>query len=273
MSGSLWFRVPDTMKFNISGKPRKGVMAKDVLLRLIQEIGPDGATYKAMEFTGPAVKDMSVDGRMVLCNMSVEMGAKNGIIEPDAKTLAFLKNRVKRKFKVVKSDRTANYRETLDINVSKLEPLIACPHTLEKQNIKPVRDVDIKIDQAFLGSCTGGRMEDLRMGAKIMKGRKVHPDARMVVVPASREIFSQANKEGLVDLFMKAGAIVCNPGCGPCVGYHQGILGKGEVCVSSQNRNFQGRMGSPDSKIYVTSPATVAASAIEGKIADPLRYL
>jgi len=273
LTGSLWFRIPETIKFHISGKLRDGVMSKDVLLRLIQEIGPDGATYKAIEYDGPTISQMSIDGRMVLSNMSVEMGAKNGIIEPDAKTLQYLKTRVKRKFKTVKADAKANYRDVYDIEVSKLDPLIACPHTLEKQNLKSVREVDGKIDQAFLGSCTGGRLEDIRMGARIMKRRKVHPDVRMIVTPASREIYLNALKEGLIELFAKAGAIVCNPGCGPCVGYHQGILGKDQVCISSQNRNFRGRMGNPDSEIYVASPATVTASAIEGKIADPLKYL
>jgi homoaconitate hydratase family protein len=273
LTGSLWFRIPETIKFHISGKLRDGVMSKDVLLRLIQEIGPDGATYKAIEYDGPTISQMSIDGRMVLSNMSVEMGAKNGIIEPDAKTLQFLKSRVRRKFKIVRADPKANYRDVHDIEVSKLDPLIACPHTLEKQNLKSVREVESKIDQAFLGSCTGGRMEDIRMGARIIKRRKVHPDVRMIVTPASREIYLKAMKEGLLELFVKAGAIVCNPGCGPCVGYHQGILGKDQVCISSQNRNFRGRMGNPDSKIFVASPATVAASAIEGKIADPLKYV
>ncbi len=271
-TGKLWFKVPETIKFVINGKLPKGVYSKDIILKIISDIGVDGALYQAMEFTGSTIKDLSVEARMTITNMAIEAGAKSGIMEPDKKTIDYVKKRTKKKFKVVKSDKNANYNKVIKYNVSKLEPIVAFPNL--PSNGKPISKVkNIKIDQAYLGSCTNGRIEDLRVAASILKGKKIAKGVRMIVVPATTDIWKQANKEGLLDIFMEFGATVSTPTCGACLGGYMGILAEGEKCVSSTNRNFVGRMGHPKSEVYLASPATVAASAIEGKIADPRRFL
>ena len=269
-TGKLWFRVPEVIKVNVTGKLQKMVTAKDMTLNIVGKIGADGAIYKGLEFGGSAVRDMSVDGRMVLCNMAVEMGAKAGIIEPDEKTVDYVKGRTDKLVKPVKSDTDAAYEKVLDVDVSDLEPQVAVPHSVD--NVKPVSEVeDTEVDQAFIGSCTNGRLEDLRSAARVLKGKKIAGGVRLIVIPASQEIYLNALNEGLIKTFMEAGATIGNPNCGPCLGGHMGILAEGEACISSSNRNFVGRMGSTKSYVYLASPATVAASAITGKITDPRR--
>jgi 3-isopropylmalate/(R)-2-methylmalate dehydratase large subunit len=274
-TGELWFKVPETIKFVIDGKLPKGVYSKDIILTIIRDIGVDGALYKAMEFTGSTISDLSVEARMTITNMAIEAGGKSGIIEPDEKTLEYVKSRSKEKFEVIRSDEDANYIETKEYDASKLEPIVAFPDL--PSNGKTMSEIekmeDINVDQAYLGSCTNGRIEDLRIAAEILKGNKVKEGTRMIVVPATTDIWNQAMKEGLFDIFTKAGATISTPTCGACLGGHMGILAEGEKCITSTNRNFVGRMGSPKSKVYLASPAIVAASAIEGKIADPRRYL
>lgn len=267
-TGELWFKVPATMKFEISGKIPRCIMGKDIILRIIGDIGVEGATYKTMEYAGEAVRELSVDGRFTLSNMAIEAGAKAGIIEPDEKTVEWVKSRTEEKFKVVKNDPDADFEEVIKMDVSNLEPQVAMPPS--PGDSVPVSEVEgIKINQAFLGSCTNGRIEDLRAAAKIMKGKKIPREVKGIVIPASREVYTQAMHEGLLDIFMDAGNVICNPHCGPCIGGSSGLLGPGEVCISSSNRNFIGRMGSKDSKVYLASPLTVAASAVKGEITDP----
>jgi homoaconitase/3-isopropylmalate dehydratase large subunit len=233
-------------------------------------MGVDGAIYKSTEFTGPTIKKMSMAGRMTLCNMAVEMGAKNGIIEPDETTSKFLEGRVKAlpDFKALQSDADAVYERTVEFDVSKMEPQIACPSSVD--NVKPVSEVgNIPIEQAFIGSCTNGRIEDLRLAAEVLKGKHVKDGVRALVIPASQEVYRQALNEGLLEIFTDAGAIVCGSACGPCLGGHIGLLAAGESCVSTSNRNFIGRMGSTQASVYLASPATVAASAVTGKLTDP----
>jgi len=267
-TGSLWFKVPSVIRINIVGNFQKFVTPKDLILNIIGQIKADGAIYKGVEFSGPTIQNMSIDGRMTICNMTVEMGAKNGIIEPDEKTLKYVKSRTSEPFDLLKSDSSATYEKIFDLDVTEMEPQISCPSSVD--NVKRVSEVeDVKIDQAFLGSCTNGRLEDLRLAAGFLRKRKVKKEVRMIVIPASQEVYSQALKEGLIETFVDAGAYVCNSTCGPCFGGHLGLLAPGEVCISSSNRNFIGRMGSPKARIYLASPATVAASALTGKITDP----
>ncbi|MEM1545674.1 MAG: 3-isopropylmalate dehydratase large subunit [Candidatus Methanomethylicia archaeon] len=267
-TGELWFKVPETVRFIISGKMPYRVMSKDIILHIAGKYGVDVAQYKSIEFTGPVIDEMSIDSRMTLTNMSVEIGAKFSFIPPDEKTVGYVKARTGKPFTPVKSDPDATYDKTYYIDVSDLEPQVACPHSVD--NVKPVSQVEgIKIDQAFLGSCTNGRFEDLSIAAEILKGKKIHPDVRMIIVPASREIYMRALNNGIINIFLEAGASICFPACGPCFGSHLGLLASGEKCISSANRNFKGRMGSPDSEIYLASPATVVASAIMGEITDP----
>ncbi|MEM3055449.1 MAG: aconitase family protein, partial [Candidatus Bathyarchaeia archaeon] len=225
----------------------------------------------SVEFAGPSIHRMSVAGRMTLCNMAVEMGAKNGIIEPDETTLKFLESRVNEDLKPIelfRSNPNASYEKIVNLDVTGLEPQVSCPSSVD--NVKNVSEVaGIKVDQAFIGSCTNGRLEDLRLAAEILKGRKVKNGVRMLVIPASKEVYLQALREGLLEIFVEAGGVVCNPTCGPCFGGHLGILASGEICISSSNRNFIGRMGSTEANVYLASPATVAASALTGKITDP----
>jgi len=267
-TGTLWFKVPPVIKINVNGRFQESVTPKDLILNIIGKMKADGANYKGVEFTGSTVLSMSVDGRMTLCNMTVEMGAKVGIIESDETTLNYVKGRINEPFKPIKSDSDATYERVLDLDITDLEPQVSCPPSVD--NVKPLSEVgNVKIDQAFLGSCTNGRLEDLRLAARFLKGRKIKKEVRMLVIPASQEVYLQALKEGLIKTFVEAGAYVCSSTCGPCLGGHIGLLAPGEVCVSSSNRNFIGRMGSPEAQVYLASPATVAASALTGKITDP----
>jgi len=269
-TGKIWLKVPEAIKVNVTGRFPKYVTPKDLILSIIGRVSVEGAIYESAEFTGPTIKDMSISGRMTLCNMSVEMGAKNGIIEPDEITRKFLEGRVKvlPDFEALRSDKDAVYRRTLDFDVSKMEPQIACPSSVD--NVKPVSEVgNVPIEQAFIGSCTNGRIEDLRLAAQVMRGRRVKDGVRALVIPASQEVYKQALDEGLMEVFTDAGAMVCGSACGPCLGGHIGLLAANEVCVSTSNRNFIGRMGSTQASVYLASPATVAASAVIGKITDP----
>lgn len=266
-TGQLWFKVPETIRFNIEGSLNENVYAKDVVLNIIGKVGADGATYKACEFAGETVSNMSVSDRMVLCNMAIEMGGKTGLVEPDDKTLNYVKARSNKPFEVFKTDLDAQSLEIIDIDVNNLEPQIACPHNVD--NVKPVSEVDKEIDQVFLGSCTNGRISDLRQAAKILKGNKIASGVRMLVIPASKEVYTKALNEGLINIFVDSGALVCNPCCGPCLGGHVGLIGPGEVSLSTSNRNFKGRQGSPEGEVYLSSAAVAASSAIEGKIVAP----
>jgi 3-isopropylmalate/(R)-2-methylmalate dehydratase large subunit len=267
-TGKLWFRVPEVIKIDVTGKFQKWVTAKDMTLNIIGKIGADGAIYKGLEFGGSTIRDLTIDGRMVLCNMAVEMGAKAGIIEPDQKTLDYVKARTDKPFNPVKSDKDATYERVVDVDVSELEPQVAVPHSVD--NIKPVTEVEgTEVNQAFIGSCTNGRLEDLQSAAQILKGKKINRNVRLIVIPASQEIYLNALNEGLIKTFMEAGATIGNPNCGPCLGGHMGIMADGEACISTSNRNFIGRMGSTKSFVYLASPATVAASALTGTITDP----
>ena len=266
-TGKIWLKVPETIRINVEGEFKPFVTPKDLILSIIGKIGADGATYKATEFTGSAIRTMSIAGKMTLCNMTVEMGAKNGIIEPDEKTRKFLEGRTNKPYEAFKSDADAEYERVVEFNVSKLEPVVACPSSVD--NVKPVSEVDAPIEQAFIGSCTNGRIEDLRVAAQIMKGNTVKDGVRTLVIPASQEVYRQALDEGLVEIFTGTGALVCGSACGPCLGGHIGLLAAGETCVSTSNRNFIGRMGSNQASVYLASPATVAASALTGRITDP----
>ncbi|MFQ5710522.1 MAG: 3-isopropylmalate dehydratase large subunit [Candidatus Geothermarchaeales archaeon] len=271
-TGQIWLRVPENVKINVRGKLPDMVTSKDVALRIIGDLGSEGASYKAVEFAGDAVDGMSISSRMTMSNLSMEMGAKAAIIPPDEKTIEYLRGRIGGEPTPMRSDEAAAYEEEYTFDVGDLEPQVACPHSVD--NVKPVGEVEgTPIDQAFLGSCTNGRLEDLRLAAGIMRGRKIPLSARMIVIPASAETYLQAMREGLLEIFIEAGAVVCNPGCGPCLGAHEGLLAPGERCISSSNRNFRGRMGSPESEVYLASPAVVAASAVRGEIADPRRPL
>lgn len=268
LSGKLWFKVPETMKFEVDGTMPDRVVSKDLALKITGEVEADGATYKAVEYSGDPIERMSVSERMTLSNLAVEMGAKAGIIEPDEKVKRFLKGRVDEKIELTKNDEDAEYEEVLDFDADDLVPQIAYPHQVD--NVKPISEFEgLEMDQVFLGTCTNGRLVDLRAAAGILKGNKIDPDLRMIVTPASREIYQKALDQGLVDIFNDAGCIVANPGCGPCAGSHQGILAPGEKCLSTANRNFKGRMGSEEAEIYLGSPYTAAATAINGEITDP----
>lgn len=271
-TGKLWLMVPRTFKINVNGKFSEGVYAKDLILHIIGDLGADGALYRAVEFCGQAIRDMSIEGRMTLCNMSVEMGAKIGYVEVDEKTIQWLAPRTNEKYDVIKSDPDADFERIIDYDVADLEPKIACPHAVD--NVRLVREVaGLNIDQAFIGTCTNGKLEDLSIAASILKGKRIAQKVRLLILPASREIYINAVRLGIIEELANAGAVILNPGCGPCIGVHQGALAPGEICLSTANRNFKGRMGCNEAEIYLASPATVAASALEGKIADPRRYL
>jgi 3-isopropylmalate/(R)-2-methylmalate dehydratase large subunit len=266
-TGKIWLKVPETIRINVEGEFKPFVTPKDLILSIIGRIGADGATYKATEFTGSTIRTMSIAGRMTLCNMTVEMGAKNGIIEPDEKTRKFLEGRTNKHYEVFRSDPEADYGQVVEFDVSELEPVVACPSSVD--NVKPVSEVHAPIEQAFIGSCTNGRIEDLRVAAQLMKGNTVKDGVRTLVIPASQEVYRQAVEEGLMEIFTDAGALVCGSACGPCLGGHIGLLAAGETCVSTSNRNFIGRMGSTQASVYLASSATVAASALTGRITDP----
>lgn len=267
-TGKLWFKVPETIKINVKGNLQQKVMSKDVILKAAKKIGADGATYCSLEFTGKAVESMSMGSRMTLCNMAIELGAKTGICEPDIKTKEFLEERIKVKYNPVFADKDAKYKDTVYIDANKLEPQVACPHSVD--NVKPISEVEgTKINQVFIGSCTNGRLEDLQMAAEILKYRNVNQNVRLIVTPASYEVYDEANKLGIIKVLMDSGAVVCNPSCSVCFGGHHGILAPSEVSLSTSNRNFKGRQGSTEAYVYLSSPATAAASAIEGVITDP----
>jgi 3-isopropylmalate/(R)-2-methylmalate dehydratase large subunit len=267
-TGKLWFRVPESVLFKIEGKLRNRVAPKDIILRIIGDVGADGATYRAAEFVGPGIQNISVAGRMTICNMGVEMGAKAAIVPADELTKQYLEGRTDTKYKEVHSDPDAEYVDERTYDISKLEPQVACPHRVD--NVRPVREAQgVEVNQAFLGSCTNGRFEDLVEAAKILKGKKIARGVRMIVAPASREVYLKAMDSGVLQKLAEAGAIIESPSCAACMGCHIGVIGPGEVSISSSNRNFKGRQGSPEGQIYLASPATVAASALTGKITDP----
>ncbi len=268
ITGEIWLKTPASLKFIFNGKLNKWVSGKDLILYVIGKIGVDGALYKSMEFCGPVIKNLDMSNRMTMCNMAIEAGGKNGIIEPDEITENYVKTRAKRKYTFYKSDDDAVYEKIFDINVNDIEPLVALPHLPE--NVKPVKDVkNIKIDQVVIGSCTNGRFEDLEIAAKILKGKKVAKNVRCIIIPATQKIWQQAMNAGFFDIFVEANAVVSTPTCGPCLGGHMGILAKGERAVATTNRNFVGRMGDVESEVYLTNPAVAAASAITGKISHP----
>lgn len=267
-TGECWFKVPESMKFIYYGKLNKWVGGKDLILHTIGDIGVDGALYRAMEFEGEAIKSLPIYGRFTMCNMAIEAGGKNGIIIPDAITEEYVKGRAKRPYKFYTSDSNAPYVEVREYDCSKIQPTVACPHL--PSNTKPATELShITIDQVVIGSCTNGRLEDLREAAQVIKGKKVNPNVRLIVIPATQLIYKQAMKEGLLDIFVDAEAVVSTPTCGPCLGGHMGILAKGERALATTNRNFVGRMGHPESEVYLSNPAVAAATAVLGKIGVP----
>lgn len=264
--GKIWFKVPETLMFKIVGKKPDYLMAKDIILQIIGDIGTDGANYKTMQFSGDAISDLSIEERLTLTNMTTEAGAKNGIIDPDKKTESYIRERTQNTFKALTTDPDATFSDVFTYEVEKMEPTIAKPFSPE--NITVARELqDVEIDKAYIGSCTGAKLEDLRMAAKILKGNKVK--VRTEVLPAAQSIYMKAIREGLVEIFMESGAVIGPPTCGACCGAHMGVLSKDEVCINTTNRNFPGRMGHVESKTYLASPIVVAASAIRGKITDP----
>ena len=265
--GKLWFKVPETQKFTVNGKLPKYSMGKDIILHIIGDIGVSGALYKSMEFYGSTIENLCLSDRITISNMAIEAGAKAGIIPPDKKVFNYLKGRVRGEYKPVYVDEDAEYSETFEYDAAEIVPTVAKPFL--PSNTTPASELNVEIDQAYLGSCTNGRIEDLRIAAEILKGKKIHGNVRMIVVPASKRIFEQAMEEGLIRIFMDANAYVAGPTCGACLGGYMGVLAKDEVCISSTNRNFVGRMGDKDSKVYLANPAVVAASAIAGRIIDP----
>jgi 3-isopropylmalate/(R)-2-methylmalate dehydratase large subunit len=267
-TGKVWLKVPETIKFVVTGKLPKWVYAKDIILNIIGKIGVDGALYKAMEFTGDTIESLDMSGRMTICNMAIEAGGKSGIIAPDKTTEEYLKNRAERNYKFYSSDADAKYSQIIEIDATKLEPQIAFHHL--PSNTKDISKVkDLTIDQVVIGSCTNGRIEDLRVAAEILKGKKISKNVRTLIIPATPYIYKQAMDEGLFSIFLDAGAIISPPTCGPCLGGHMGILAKGERALATTNRNFVGRMGHPESEVYLCSPAVAAASAIKGQIISP----
>ncbi|MGB7054372.1 MAG: 3-isopropylmalate dehydratase large subunit [bacterium] len=271
-TGELWFVVPASMRIKVTGKFQKCVSAKDLILSIISRLGSAGADYRAVEFCGETISEMSIASRMVLTNLSMEMGAKVAFVVPDEKVRAYVNGRTGKEFTAFLPDDDAEYAEDMEINVDDLESMIACPHTVD--NVKPVRALaDKRIDQALIGSCTNGRLEDLAVAAGILQGKQVASHVRLLVIPASRRVYLEAIQQGYIKIFLEAGALILNPGCGPCLGAHQGLMAPGEVCISTTNRNFKGRMGSSESFVYLASPATVAQSAISGEISSPQDHI
>ncbi len=267
-TGECWFRVPESMKFIYHGKLNKWVSGKDLILHTIGDIGVDGALYRAMEFEGEVIRSLPMSGRLTMCNMAIEAGGKNGIIVPDEITEQYVKNRAKRKYTFSSSDSDAVYVDIKEYDCSKIPLTVSCPHL--PSNTKPAEDLSgVAVDQVVVGSCTNGRIEDIREAAEIMRGKKVSPNTRMIVIPATQQIYLEAVKEGLAEIFVNAEAVFSTPTCGPCLGGHMGILAKGERAIATTNRNFVGRMGDPGSEVYLSNPAVAAASAIKGRIAVP----
>jgi len=275
IDGRCWFKVPRSKRYIYEGRLKKWVGGKDLILFTIGEIGVDGALYGVMEFTGPVIRNLPIDDRFAMCNMAIEAGARAGIIEPDAITMRYIRrtsHAIRRTSKFYKSDKDAKYEKTYKWDISKLEPLVACPHL--PSNVKPVSKLkNIKLNQVVIGSCTNGRISDLRIAATILKNRKVKQGLRLIVIPATQKVYLQAVKEGLAEIFINAGGVFSTPTCGPCLGGHMGILTEGERCLATTNRNFVGRMGHPKSEVYLSNPAVAAASAIKGRIAHPQEIL
>jgi len=268
ISGEAWLRVPETIKFVYTGKLNRWVSGKDLILYTIGDIGVDGALYKAMEFTGDVIENLPMASRFTMANMAIEAGGKNGIIVPDKITEEYVANKAKREYKFYSSDKDASYCDVREYNVSGIEPQVAFPHLPE--NVKGVSEVgNIPIDQVVIGSCTNGRLEDMRTAARILKGRKAAPYTRLIIIPATQWVYRQSMKEGLFDIFLDANAAISTPTCGPCLGGHMGVLARGERAVATTNRNFVGRMGDPESEVYLTNPAIAAASAVLGRIGSP----
>lgn len=267
-TGEAWFKVPEAIRFILTGKPGRWVTGKDVILHIIGMIGVDGALYKSMEFTGEGLSHLSMDDRFSMANMAIEAGGKNGIFDVDGKTLEYVWEHSKKPYKVYAADPDAEYCRTYEIDLGGIKPTVAFPHLPD--NTRTIDQVgDIKIDQVVIGSCTNGRIEDMRIAASILKNRKIHPDVRCIIIPATQKIWKMSMNEGLFDIFIEAGASVSTPTCGPCLGGHMGVLAKGERAVSTTNRNFVGRMGHPESEVYLASPAIAAASAVTGRISSP----
>jgi len=268
----IWLKVPPTIKIEIEGKIPDGVYAKDIILHIIGQEGADRANYRSVEFWGKTAKEMSLSSRLVLANMAAEMGAKNAFFAPDNKTEQWLSGRARSDFQPIIPDPEADYEDILRYDISQLDPQVACPHRVD--NVCPISEVEgLKFDQAVIGTCTNGRAEDLEVAAKLLKGKNIHPGVRVIIIPASCLVYLQALQAGWLEDLSKAGCLILNPGCGPCLGAHEGVLAPGEVALSTANRNFRGRMGSREAEIYLASPATVAASSLEGKITDPRKYL
>jgi 3-isopropylmalate/(R)-2-methylmalate dehydratase large subunit len=267
-TGEIWMKVPPTIKFIYRGKLPKWVSGKDLILYTIGDIGVDGALYSAMEFTGETIDKLSMDGRFTIANMAVEAGAKAGIFNVDAKTEKYVKEHGNHSYSIYRTDKDAEYFKVIEYDVAKIEPQVAFPHL--PSNTKPISQVgNIKLDQVLIGSCTNGRLDDLRAAAEILNGRQIHPELRCIIIPGSQKVYLDALREGLIEIFIEAGVAVSTPTCGPCLGGHMGVLAAGERCLSTTNRNFVGRMGSPQSEVYLANPAVAAASAILGRIGDP----
>ncbi|OGP65762.1 MAG: 3-isopropylmalate dehydratase large subunit [Deltaproteobacteria bacterium RBG_16_42_7] len=267
-TGECWFKVPESMKFVYYGKLNKWIGGKDLILHTIGDIGVDGALYRAMEFEGETIKSLPMHARLTMCNMAIEAGGKNGIIVPDEITEQYVKGRAKREYKFYNSDKDADYVGIREYDCSKIPLTVSCPHL--PSNTKPAAELfEVAIDQVVVGSCTNGRIEDLREAAKVIKGKKVNPNVRMIVIPATQKVYLQAIKEGLVEIFINAAAVFSTPTCGPCLGGHMGVLAKGERAIATTNRNFVGRMGHPESEVYLSNPAVAAASAVLGRIGTP----
>lgn len=272
-TGKNWFKVPATIKIVINGRLPKGVFAKDIIIHIIGKLKSDGATYKAIEFSGPVIDNMGMDGRFTICNMLVELGAKSGFMPVDKRALSWLESRVgkNKHIEAVSADKGAVYERVYEFDVSKFKPMVSMPHSVD--NVAEAAALKkIKIDEAFLGTCTNGRIDDFKAAAKVLNKRKINPRVRMIIAPSSREVYLEALRLGLIEIFIKAGAAIVGPGCGPCVGTHNGVPSDGESVISTANRNFKGRMGNPAAFIYLASPATVAASALKGYISDPRVY-
>ncbi|KJS19922.1 MAG: 3-isopropylmalate dehydratase [Clostridiaceae bacterium BRH_c20a] len=272
ISGELWFRVPEIVEIKINGKPEPGVMAKDVILHILGKLGADACVYKAIEFCGTYIDDLDVAERMVICNMAVEMGAKTAYMVPNQKILDYIRTRTNKEFEIYDTDEDFVYAENYVFDINNLSPQIAVPHSVD--NVVSIDQLpEVRIDQAFIGACTGGRLEDIQAAAEILRGQKINPHTRLIIIPASNEVLLNAIKFGFIEDLIKAGATLSTPGCGPCLGAHQGVIAEGENCVTASNRNFPGRMGSTGGSIYLASPATTAASALMGKLTDPRTFL
>jgi 3-isopropylmalate/(R)-2-methylmalate dehydratase large subunit len=272
ITGELWLRVPEVIEIHIEGEAPPGVYPKDVILHILGAMKADGAVYKAVDFTGSYIDSLDVAGRMVLCNMALEMGAKTAYMQPNQAVLDYVSKRAVRPFTVYSTDPAYEYAEKYEFEISSLEPQLAFPSSVD--NVFPLSAAaGVKIDQGVIGTCTGGRVEDFEAAAGILRGRRIAPGTRLIIVPASREVLSDCIQKGYIQDFIAAGAVIATPGCGPCLGAHDGVLAPGEVCITASNRNFPGRMGSAESKLYLASPAAVAASVLEGSITDPRPYL